>query len=277
MKERLVLPALSRRDLLIASLGTLGATLIGCPSNSSPSQPDYIDYPDSPDYPNEPDQTNRYSTTGVPGLNTPDEILSNPEVNSTIRELEQVTGMDVNPMRTSIDPPRIVGTYKINGTQKVPFETQLNSGTFRWYNQTDENTIQSDYNQMLYGAQGEAVGSSRKGEIIRGKNNDFTVYSILDNTLNFSDYDITCKNRSVFIVDGQKVGNDIVGTYFGVPVENFTPEYCEFMSVAGEFYFEKLKKSEAFAEDFKNLFSEEEKTGVPLSLTGILRDKSCFE
>ena len=145
--------------------------------------------------------------TGVFGLNTPNQILANPFVNGA---LEQARGeglgfrlYDYN----DVDPPVLSGRYSISGRQEFPDSGPLYPGTLTWSNQTADNHIDTDYEQLTQ------TGTSIEGEIIRGVGNRFTVYSIMRIT------DGTCTQRTVFIVDGRQGNNGSVSvSYLSTPV-----------------------------------------------------------
>ncbi len=244
MGDKINLPAISRRDVFSIMAGAVVYALVGCPS-SSPN-PNPIPNPNPT-----PEPSNRYSTTGVPGLNTPQEILSNPAVNNTIQSLSNSVNFIVSPLVNSINPPNIEGNYKFKPSQKVPYEAELNGGDLTWSNQTVDNKIQTDYRELLTGAPGSAVGISRKGEIIRGEQSgDFTVYSVLDQTWYIQTKDITCEFEGVIIIDGEKLlSGNIVGSYFGVPNKVISGP-CQFSPVAGLITFNRTKAGEKSAEDF---------------------------
>lgn len=128
--------------------------------------------------------------TGVKGLNTPSEILSNPYVKDAIQEARD-EGLNVTP-ETGINPPVISGTYNLNGTAYFPMRGQLASGTWVWSRQTSDNHINTDYDQGLQ------IGANVEGEIIRGTGSQFTVYSILE--ISQSGY----RERAAIIVDGRQ-------------------------------------------------------------------------
>ena len=221
-----IMPKFTRRGFLGIGVAGLFALISGCPIS--------------------PEPTERYSTTGVHGLNTPNEILNNPDVSDVINQVNDL-GYNIRLMVNSVDPPNIEGTYDISGTQIIPFEAELSQGTLTWYNQTYDNYINTTLEQLFGDVSIEAF--SVKGEIIRGQANDFTVYSIFDATWNFGDYG-TCKQRSVSIIDGTKDAStrDIAGMYVGIPVENYNPELCTFFSVAGQFYFSRSGKARSLQE-----------------------------
>jgi hypothetical protein len=228
----------TRRVALGAGLSFLGASLFGCPPNVS-------------------EPTGRYSRTGVPGLDTPDQILSNSDVRDAIDQVRDL-GYNVQPFRDSIDPPNIEGSYSIAGNQLIPFEVPLASGTFRWSNQTHDNNIDTDYDQLIQS------GVSNVGEIIRGSGNEFTVYSIIDIQ---SDVGLPslCRNRSVLIMDGAIDSQGVFGLYFGIPTRNFTPLICNVFPVAGEFDFRRTKSDEVPLDRLREFHS------------GLAAGASCFK
>lgn len=143
--------------------------------------------------------------TGVEGLNTPSEILSNPYVEEIINETKE-EGLTMTPEQ-GVHPPVISGTYEMNGWLYIPYHAQLYPGTWRWYKQTSDNHINTDYNQG-----GFQSGTSAEGEIIRGEGNEFTVYSIIDVTT--GEY----KDRGVMLVDGiQDDEGNVNATYVITP------------------------------------------------------------
>jgi len=151
--------------------------------------------------------------TGVRGLDTPDQILSNPYVENALNVAAD-EGVDITPEK-GVNPPVISGTYDLSGQACVPGYSgwyTLAPGTWRWYNQTADNHIDTEYDQI-----GMQTGSGG-GEIIRGDGNSFTVYSVL----NINDVDIGgCEERAVAIVDGEQDGNgDVSAVYIVTPAQD---------------------------------------------------------
>ena len=152
----------------------------------------------------------RNDGTGVEGLDTPDEILSNPYVEDIIDEAED-EGLDITPEQ-GIDPPVISGTYDLNGTAYIPYHGPLAPGTWEWSNQTSDNHINTDYDQ------GFQTGSNVEGEIIRGTGNKFTVYSILNISQGGNE------ERGIIIVDGmQDNQGNVTAIYLASPVDDESP------------------------------------------------------
>ena len=158
-----------------------------------------------------------YSTTGVAGLNTPDEILQNPYVNNVINRMNE----EGAPPRLSrsINPPIISGEYGLEGFRLFPNTgSELTPGIFRWKNQTINNYIDTDYSQEFGGVTTQ-TGTSSIGEIIRGSGNRFTVYSVL----NIRDNLTNCEDVIIFIVDGMQDSNgDVKALYCGTPIEKIS-------------------------------------------------------
>jgi len=145
--------------------------------------------------------------TGVKGLNTPSEILSNPYVRDVINDAKD-EGLNITP-ETSIHPPVISGTYDLNGIAYLPERSRLAPGTWIWSNQTSKNHINTDYDE------GFQIGSNVEGEIIRGDEREFTVYSILDI------FTEGHKDRAAVIVDGRQDNKgNVSAIYIGTPLEN---------------------------------------------------------
>ena len=144
------------------------------------------------------------SGTGVSGLDTPSQILSNPYVRNAV---QTANNFGVYPtLNTEVSPPVISGRYNIEGEQYYPDQGAISFGTFSMFNQTADNHIRTDYQQLTQS------GTSSEGEIIRGVGNEFTVYSILDVT------ESGCIERVVFILDGYQDSNgDIHASYLGTP------------------------------------------------------------
>jgi|SRR3989344_5677559 len=187
----------SRRELFRVGLGGLGLVLVsGCPVRST------------------------FSTgegTGVQGLDNPSQILSNPYVADVINEARE-EGLRFGLSR-EVNPPVISGRYALSGRTLFPNSGPLNSGTFRWSNQTQDNHIDTNYDQLTQ------TGTSSEGEIIRGDGNSFTVYSIMRVR------DGGCDERSVFIVDGrQDSAGNISASYIITPIAD---SLC-FVPTAGE-------------------------------------------
>ncbi|MEZ5359661.1 MAG: hypothetical protein R3F48_12650 [Candidatus Zixiibacteriota bacterium] len=152
------------------------------------------------------------SGTGVRGLDTPDQILSNPYVEEGLEDAEE-KGVVITPEKAS-SPPVISGTYDFSGQNYVPIYGwgQLAPGTWQWKNQTADNHIDTEYDQI-----GVQTGSGG-GEIIRGEGSEFTVYSVLE----IDDVSIGgCEDRAVALIDGtQKNNGDISAVYIVVPVNS---------------------------------------------------------
>jgi len=86
---------------------------------------------------------------------------------------------------------------------------KLSSGNWKWFNQTSDNKIDSDYSQLV----GQS-GGGNSGEIIRGRGSRFTVYSVMDIS------QFGCGERIVFLVDGRQENNgDVSAVYVGSPVD----------------------------------------------------------
>ncbi len=188
----------TRRELVKVGLGGLGLALVsGCPSF--------------------------YSTfltgdgTGVQGLNTPSHILSNPYVVDVINKARDEGLRFV--LSSEVNPPVISGRYELSGRTLFPNSAPLRSGTFRWSNQTQDNHIDTDYDQLTQ------TGTSSEGEIIRGDGNEFTVYSIIMVRGG------GCDDTSVLIVDGKQgpTGN-VSASYIITP----TADSLCFVPTAGE-------------------------------------------
>ena len=126
--------------------------------------------------------------TGVKGLNTPSEILSNPYVKNAVKTAED-EGLEVTP-EEGVHPPVISGTYDLGGVAYFPIPSRLAPGTWVWSKQTSDNHINTDYDQGLQ------IGANVEGEIIRGTDDQFTVYSILE--ISQAEY----KERAAVLVDG---------------------------------------------------------------------------
>jgi len=149
--------------------------------------------------------------TGVRGLNSPKEILSNPNIMRAISNARSY-GASFNLYGDSeVNPPRITGNYSISGERYFPAGiVPLSSGTFKIYNQTANNKINTDYDQVMQ------TGTSSLGEIIRGNGNSFTIYSIL----NVQDSIFNCSEKMVFILDGIKSENALNGYYVVAPISS---------------------------------------------------------
>jgi hypothetical protein len=148
--------------------------------------------------------------TGVRGLDTPDQILTNPYVEDALDEASG-EGVNITPEK-GVNPPVISGIYDLAGEACVPGYTgwhQLAPGTWKWYNQTADSKIDTDYDQ------GFQTGIGAEGEIIRGTGNRFTVYSIL----NISDEG--CEERAIALIDGEQDGNgDVNAVYIVTPAQD---------------------------------------------------------
>ncbi len=151
------------------------------------------------------------SGTGVQGYDTPEQILSRPFVADAIDEVRD-SGYSFSPQR-DVNPPNIEGVYLLSGRGFLPIETSLYPGTFVWKNQTEDNHIDTEYEEFYQGSSTQS-GVSSLGEIIRGNNNEFTVYSIL----RVNDYLYGCDERVVLLIDGRKDNSgDVSCLYLGVP------------------------------------------------------------
>ena len=138
--------------------------------------------------------------TGVRGLNTPSEILSNPYVKDAIKTAED-KGLKVTP-EEGVHPPVISGTYDLSGMAYFPLHGRLASGKWVWSKQTSDNHINTDYNQGLQ------IGANVEGEIIRGTGDQFTVYSILN--VSQSGY----SEKGAILVDGRQDNNGNVSAVY---------------------------------------------------------------
>lgn len=152
------------------------------------------------------------SGTGVRGLDTPDQILSNPYVADAL-DAASAEGVNITPEQ-GVNPPVISGAYNFTGEAIVPGWTvwyTLTPGTWRWYNQTADHHIDTEYDQI-----GMQTGSGG-GEIIRGTGSSFTVYSILE----INDVDMGgCEERAVAIVDGVQDGQgNVTADYVITPAQ----------------------------------------------------------
>lgn len=150
--------------------------------------------------------------TGVRGLDTPDQILSNPYVEDALDEASD-EGVNITPEK-GVDPPVIIGTYNLTGEAHHPIFgwIPLATGTWRWSNQTSNNKIDTDYDQ------GFQTGGGAEGEIIRGTGSRFTVYSVLyiDDTDNGG-----CRERAVALIDGEQNNNgNISANYIITPAQD---------------------------------------------------------
>ena len=150
--------------------------------------------------------------TGVRGLDTPDQILTNPYVEDALDEASDV-GVNITPEK-GVNPPVISGTYGLTGEAHHPFFgwQPLAPGTWKWSNQTSDNHIDTEYDQM-----GMQTGFGG-GEIIRGTGNRFTVYSILeiDDTNEGG-----CKERVIALIDGEQDNNgDVSAVYIVTPAQD---------------------------------------------------------
>jgi len=200
-KDKLYYNRMKRRDLLKAVGSALALKVLGI--GCAPSYYDYYDYYE--------DENEYESTTGVPGLNTPDEILDNSNLQQAISRMESF-GFDFNLYRTSLNPPKIEGYYHIQeGYRYFPGETPLSKGSWKWYDQR-HNKIKTDYSQF---SEGESqTGVSSYGEIIRGRGSYFTIYSVL----RIKDTSIGCSDRALLVVDGTKNNKTVHIVYAGAPV-----------------------------------------------------------
>ncbi|MCK5125538.1 MAG: hypothetical protein KAR42_04720 [candidate division Zixibacteria bacterium] len=147
--------------------------------------------------------------TGVRGLDTPDQILSNPYVKDALDEASD-KGVNISPEK-GVNPPVISGTYDLAGEACVPGHHGWYplSGIWKWSNQTSDNHIDTYYE---VGAQ---EGFGTEGEIIRGTGNRFTVYSVLDISDSF------CSERGIMLFDGTQDNNgNVSGVYIITPVQD---------------------------------------------------------
>ncbi len=173
-----------------------------------------------------------HSTTGVPGLNTVDQIENNPRVAGVISDLERLGYNFALYSEPAIHPPNIEGTYTLTGEQETPFRGDIIPGTFHWSNQTRDNHITTNYSQFFSGL--EQRGVSTAGEIIRGTGNGFTVYSIVDVSQNNG-----CDFRGVIIMTGEitNARNIATGLYCSAILEQ--DAQCGAVSAAGSFVLER--------------------------------------
>ena len=147
--------------------------------------------------------------TGVRELDTPSQILSNPYVANLVSNVRD-EGYSPS-FHTAIDPPVISGRYDLGGRRFYPISIQLSPGTFIWRNQTADNHIDTEYDQLFQ------TGVSSLGEIIRGRGNSFTVYSIL----RVRDPLFDCDEETVMIVDGEQGSSgNVSAIYLITPVDD---------------------------------------------------------
>ena len=185
----------------------------------------------------------RQKDTGIPGLETPEEILSNPVVEDIINQFKESlrdlgAENDLN-LSHALNPPFIEGDYEIfQGFQFVPNVGIVGDGNFSWKNQTCDNHIETVYNENFEGPGVQTINSP-KWEIIRGEENIFTVYSIVSSINKYPDKD-NCQIDAVFLWDGflDHDNNGKRGALVGycqAPLENLTPNNCDPTSSAGVF------------------------------------------
>src|SRR3990167_5127937 len=155
----------------------------------------------------------------VQPLKEPGQVLSNPYLGD-LRNIARGEGHQVS-LSTEFNPPVISGKYSIGGRIYYPNQGELSSGTFTWRNQTSDNHIETEYNQIL----GQS-GISSYGEIIRGQGRIFTVYSRLRIT------EQPCDEIVDMVIDGSQDGSgNVSAVYFGLPIgelECFSPSVGHF-------------------------------------------------
>ncbi len=144
----------------------------------------------------------------------PNDFLYRSEVDSILSQLESriaQTGVQDYPLFLSQarDPPHVAGNYEIvDGLQLVPVQGPFATGNLRWFDQTSEGHIRTDYNQFL--GNSTQAGFSSLGEIIRGERQAysfegdtvdvFTIYSLMHSTT--SSGAGGCGITSAVILDG---------------------------------------------------------------------------
>ncbi len=157
----------------------------------------------------------------------PEGFLGRPEVSGVLSQLRSKiaeTGMVDYPLFLSRgrDPPNIAQSYDIaDGLQLIPTQGPLARGSFRWFNQTPQLHISTDYSQFP----GEGIlqqGVSSLGEIIRGEKGAysldgvvgdvFTVYSLIRSNTNLGTRN--CATTSATIFDGAKFKEEGVDVAF---------------------------------------------------------------
>jgi hypothetical protein len=172
--------------------------------------------------------------TGVAGLDTPSQILSNENVQRAVSAAEEV-GVNLTPEK-GLDPPNIEGTYSLNGMVMVPDYSEewyeLAPATWMWKNQDANLHVDTEYDE---GFQTGAGG----GEIIRGEGSSFTVYSVLD--IDDEEYG-GCKERAILILDGRQLSNgDVEAVYVFTPAAD---PVCHALTI-GDIYLERTGSAAA--------------------------------
>ena len=169
--------------------------------------------------------------TGVPGLNDAAEISSNQAVIDIVDRIkvELRKNFFLYP-DSAIDPPNVEGRYRIAGERLIPQRIPLLPGDFEWSNQTSDNHIDTDYTQF-FGNSGSQTGVSRRGEIIRGTGDSFTVYSILEVQTG------PCVATQLLIFTGKTTGSGVSGQYCAVVIDGSV--FCADFATAGTFEFER--------------------------------------
>ena len=154
-------------------------------------------------------------TTGVSELNTAHDFDSNSTINNFRNKVNNYFGYSFY-FYDEPDAPNIEGSYGIDGMANPYYNGsfygwyQLSSGTFRFYNQTTDGYIRSDYVQKS--------GQSGYGEgkiIICGYSNSFTIYSVM--MVEQAGY----KAKAAFVIEGYKQGNELVCKYLMVPIKHY--------------------------------------------------------
>ncbi len=207
---------ISRRNLIMAGVGSLGAVLLRCVP-----VPVYVDNGGSGGNVGDNSEINPANFT------EPEDFLNRSEVSSILSQLRSriaETGMADYPLflSRSRDPPNIAQSYDIvDGLQLVPTQGPLARGSFRWFNQTPQLRISTDYSQFP----GRGIlqqGVSSLGEIIRGERGAysldgvvgdvFTVYSLIRSNTNLGTRN--CATTSATIFDGVKFNEEGVDAAF---------------------------------------------------------------
>jgi hypothetical protein len=169
------------------------------------------------------------STTGVSGLNTPEEILARPEIKSAINLL-QIQGYDCNPSFSNA-PQSIEGFFEPQRKASFQIAPNPNAGgilpflALRVENQTSDNYVEVSRLQkdLTDNADEQTIGRA----IIRGSDSHFTVYSVQE--IHVGDF---CRAQRVWVIDGTKNDDGTFTTMdLRIPTEVYTPE-CVFPDFA---------------------------------------------